>query len=334
VNTHWLPEGPPLIVDVHAHGVPVEELRDTEEEWIVIEADDRGESVLVDGHRLGPIPPLMSDTARRLGAMDRQGIDLQLVSPWVGLFGYHLPPDLGLGLARVVNDSLVVSVSRHPARLRAMATVPLQDVNASAVELERAITALGMAGVQIGPTVGGHYVSEGLDTFWETAARLGCLVLVHPGLPLPGIDLSRYFLDNLVGRPAETAIAGGHLILSGLLDRYPGLNVCLVHGGGFLPYQIGRFDWAFGRQLAGDSTPTLPSISLRRLYYDSILHSPASLGFLIETVGPTQVLLGSDYPFAMGDDDPVKHVKSARIDKRSVDLILGENVEPLIARPG
>ncbi len=237
-----------MITDVHAHCIPAEliELLRTEGPTIGIEVvpGERGEDVLIAGRvRSGPLRPVLSDVAARLAHMDATGVEVQLLSGWVDLTAYALEGDAGAIYARRFNRILADEAGRFPDRFRALATVPLQTPGAAADELAHAVSELGMVGVEIATTVDGRDLDQAeLDPFWAAAEELRCLVLLHPYAPLAGVDLSRNFLDNMVGRPAETTVAVAHLIFSGVLDRYPGLVMCVVHGGGFLPYQLGRME--------------------------------------------------------------------------------------------
>lgn len=178
----------------------------------------------------------------------------------------------------------------------------------AAAELRHATTELGMVGIEIATTVAGvDLVAAELEPFWAAAAELGSLVLLHPMDPLPGIDLKQHFLDNMVGRPAETTIAIARLIMAGLFDRHPDLRVCVVHGGGFLPYQVGRMQrgWTAKPALAATDLETAPIETIKRLYFDTIVHNPLALRYLIDLVGADRITLGTDYPFEAGDPDPI-----------------------------
>jgi aminocarboxymuconate-semialdehyde decarboxylase len=200
-----------------------------------------------------------------------------------------------------------------PDRFLAMATAPLQAPRLAAEELRYARDELGMVGVEIATTVAGvDLVSAQLDPFWSVAADLELLVLLHPMEPLPGIDLRKHFLHNIVGRPAETTIAIARMMMAGVFERHPGLRVCVVHGGGFLPYQIGRMQqgWQSMPGVADVDLSTPPMEVLRQLYFDTILHNPMALRYLIDLVGSDRIVLGSDYPFEAGDLDPLTTVDS------------------------
>jgi aminocarboxymuconate-semialdehyde decarboxylase len=266
--------------------------------------------------------------------MDRVGIDVQVLSSWIDMTAYALDGGKGAAYSRAVNEILAEEAGAHPGRFLAMATVPLQQPGASAEELGYAVKELGMIGVEIATTVEGVDLDQaGLDPFWEAADDLGCLVLIHPYQPLGGVDLSRHFLDNLVGRPAESTVAIANLMLSGVFDRYPDLQVCLVHGGGFLPFQLGRLERGYRavpHRVAIDSKLS-PHEVASLLYYDTVLHWPRAISALVGLVGPTRVVLGSDYPFEMGDPDPLATLRATPgLTEDEIRMITSGNLRQLI----
>jgi aminocarboxymuconate-semialdehyde decarboxylase len=299
-----------MTIDVHAHCVPASAVdllrRDGGELGIEL-----GEDGVVDvaGRRLPmSLNPALSDRDARLAAMDRMGVEQQVLSPWIDFTAYGLDPDRGTRWSRRLNDALAEEAAAHSERFLTIGTVPLQTPGAAAAELRRMVKELGMVGVEIGTRVGDRYLADaGLDPFWQEAAGLGCLVVVHPLDPLPGIDLSSHFLHNIVGRPAESTIAVAGLLLDGLMDRHPELVLCVVHGGGFLPYQIGRMarGWSARPSIVASDMETPPIDAMRSLYFDTVLHDPVALRYLIDRVGANRVVIGTDYPFEMGDDSPI-----------------------------
>jgi aminocarboxymuconate-semialdehyde decarboxylase len=327
-------------IDVHAHVVPAEVLatceRDAGAYGVEVLRQDGAAAVRIAG--VGPLRVRrdLVEVEPRLAAMDRAGVATQILSAWVNLTAYGLDGAAGARFSRMFNEALAGMVAAHPDRFMALATAPLQAPERAATELRHAVERLGMAGVEIGTTVGGTELDDrGLDPFWAAAEDLGAIVLVHPMDPLAGRGIARYFLDNAVGRPAETTIAVAHLILGGVLERFPELRVCVVHGGGFLPYQRGRLDRAYHAkpQLAAVNLTRPPSDWLRRLYYDTVAHDPEVLAWLVGFAGADHVLLGSDYPFEMGDPDPVATVSSVPgLDDHQRHLVLRGNLERLLKR--
>lgn len=329
-----------MSTDVHAHCIPPEVLKTLENApdrfgIEIVQDGDRRRVVVAGRVSTGPLRDDLVDVDRRLTAMDAAGVDVQMISCFVDLTAYALDAASGARFARMYNEGLAGLAAEHPDRFLPLCTVPLQAPSASAAELRFAVGELGMAGVEIAATVDGAELDDrDLDPFWEAAAELRCLVLIHPYNPLAGRNVKRYFLDNAVGRPAETSIAVGHMVMGGVFERYPDLQVCVVHGGGFLPYQAGRLDRAYHAKpgLAATNLSRPPSEWLKNLYYDTVTHSPEVLAFLVEFAGIEHVLLGSDYPFEMGDDDPVATVQAIPgLTASDRDLILDGNVQRLLA---
>ena len=327
-------------IDVHAHFIPREftdRLADASGKLgvEVTLADGEIAASIVGGKDLGRLRSELFDTDRRLEAMDGAGVDAQILSGWIDLTAYSLDAETGTAYSRTFNEALAAVVRGNPDRFMGLATVPLQAPERAAQELDYAIRELGLVGVQIATTVNGQDLDlKELDSFWSAAEELRCLVVLHPFDPLPGRGLSRYFLSNAVGRPAETTIAIAHMIFGGVFERFPRLVVCVVHGGGFLPYQVGRMDQAYlaKPELAATQLSRPPSEWARHLYFDTVTHDPDVLSFLVGQVGADHVLMGSDYPFEMGDADPVGTVRSVPdLADADRELILAGNARRLLS---
>jgi aminocarboxymuconate-semialdehyde decarboxylase len=328
-----------VTIDVHAHCVPtgvVEELaRDGGRYGIdLVERDGKRHALIAGRVDAGPLRADFFDIDARLAAMDAQGVQVQLLSSWIDMTAYALPAEAGRRYARMFNETLAATAATQPDRFVGLATGPLQQPEDAATELRHAVVDLGFAGVEIATTADGVELDdESLDPFWATAAELRCIVLIHPYRSLAGRKVTRYFLNNLVGNPAESTVAVAHLIFGGVLERHPHLQICLVHGGGFAPYQAGRWDRGFAAKPrpAAQHLSRPPSEWLQRLYYDTVLHSSAALRHLADFVGAEHVVLGTDYPFEMGDPDPIGTVGSvADLTDTEVQLILRGNVERLL----
>ncbi len=265
------------------------------------------------------------DAEQRLRDMDARGVDVQVLAPTVFTFFYDREPALGLPSAALQNDEIAAEIKRHPDRFLGLAGVPLQAPELAARELERAMMKLGLRGAMIGTNVRGRNLDDpALEPFWATAEKLGAFIFIHPHAGAAAERLGSYYLKNLVGLPFETTVAGASLVFGGVLERHPMLKVCLSHGGGFLPYQAGRF--RHGHDVRPEPKINLkhdPQESIGRLLYDTILHSKETLEFLIGSVGPERVLLGSDYPFDMGNLDCVARVQALAISAEDRVLILG-----------
>lgn len=327
-------------IDVHAHVVPdaylalvrqgavpdVRLVRDGARE--VLEVHGGGASGPV-AQRL-PLDASWHDPAARLAAMDAAGVDVHVLSPVQFMYHYWLDESLAAALARTVNDGIAAMARHAPRRLVGMATLPLQDPAASVAELDR-VHALGFRAVEIGTHVAGTPLdAPGLDPVYRRAEALGMLVFVHPYAPLGPDRLGRHFLRNLLGNPFETAVAFSHLVLGGVVDRFPGLRVCLAHGGGAVVGVVGRLDRGWALAPPDATRSRRPSEALRHFWYDTITHDVVALEQLVARVGAAQVLLGSDYPFDIGDPDPVGTVGKLDLDPRARAAILGDSAARLL----
>jgi aminocarboxymuconate-semialdehyde decarboxylase len=285
----------------------------------IVSSDDGATRIDVGGRTTGmPLIPALTDEKARLRWMDEARIEIQLVSGWMDLAGYHLSPEAGSWLCRVQNEALSEIVANRPDRYCAAAMVPLQSPDASAKELRRAVRDLGHRAVQIGSRV----EEEGLDSpafdpFWREAESLNVPIIIHPADLAAPARHQRLFLHILVGNPSETAYAAAALLLGGVFDRFPKLRVLLVHGGGCVPYQFGRV--ARGRTASPPFARGTARLELDRyadnLFYDTILHDDVALRYLISRVSAHRVALGSDYPFPLRDPDPLFTIERQALDE-------------------
>lgn len=329
--------------DVHAHCIPpalLDVLRDEGGRFgiEIVQEGDSEHAVVAGRVELAPFRSVLGDMDARIVAMDETGVDVQLLSGWIDLTAYSLEPNRGADYSRRFNEILSEEAGKHPDRFIPLGTVPLQSPERAAEELAFAVEELGMAGAQIATRVDTTAFDQaGLDPFWEAAEHLGCLVVLHPCDPIPGVDLSRNFLDNMVGRPTESTIAVAHLLFSGALERYSDINLCVVHGGGFVPYQMGRMQRGFDAapRMAANNITRPPSELVRLLYFDTVLHDLGPLAYLVDQVGADHVMMGTDYPFPMGDDTPVDTVNSIPgLSDTQRELILGGNVARILEGMG
>lgn len=300
------------VIDVHGHlmGLWTPEIDEKYKKHMPYLAKDAaGHEVLMirgEPRYSIPRPELMFDPKAIIRELDRTGVDIMALSI-MPLFNYDLPLDLGIATSRMQNEAIANAVKAYPDRFVGLATVPLQDPQEAAKELERAMKELSMKGVEIATEVDGKNLDwRELWPFYEKAQELGAFILVHPGHP-PGADrMKKYGLWNLVGFPAATSLAIGNIIFGGVLEDFPRLKLCFVHGGGFTPYQIGRLDCGF--RVRPDCSQIIkrnPSEYFKYLYFDTITHYRPALEFLIATVGSDRVVVGTDAPFDVADPDPV-----------------------------
>jgi aminocarboxymuconate-semialdehyde decarboxylase len=269
----------------------------------------------------------------RLKDMDRYGIDMQVLSILPQTFLYEQDPSLTATFCAIQNEAIAALVAERPDRFIGIAGLPLQAPERAAAELRRAMRDLGLKGAMIGSHVEGRNLDDPeLEPVWAAAAELDALILIHPQKVAAGERLGSYYLKNLIGNPLETTIAAASLVFAGVLERYPNLKFCLSHGGGYTPYQIGRFMHGWDVRPEGKKQLKVsPETSFRRLYFDTILHFDPALTWLVETYGASHVMLGSDYPFDMGAFDcvdVVRRLKVAEVDKAT---ILGRGVERIFA---
>jgi aminocarboxymuconate-semialdehyde decarboxylase len=287
--------------------------------------DDRSAVLEIAGITQKPFPRAAWDLDWRLRDMAEQQVDAQVVSNVPHTFLYEQEASLAESCARIQNDAIAALVKERPGRFRGLATLPLQSPERAADELRRAMRLPGMVGAHIGSNVAGRNLDDpGLAPVWAAADEQRAFVLVHPHKVAAGERLKSYYLKNLIGNPLETTIAAASLVFGGVMERYPGIRFCLAHGGGFVPYQAGRF--AHGWRVRPEPKPALQgdvAASLGRLYFDTILHSGPALEFLVRSVGADRVLLGSDYPLDMGQFDGVRQVRALPIAEDEQERILG-----------
>lgn len=330
-----------MITDVHAHlllpALQAEVERRAPE--LMAEAADLErrrngvESLQASGAMIGSRIPKLTDVNARLAGMDAQGVSRQ----WVSVSPNHFYPWATEGLATWVametNRLIAEHVAQAPDRLVGLGVVPLQHPHRVVEYLDDAVVGRGLAGIEISSFAGDVELSdERLEPFWARAAELGCILFLHPfGCSLDE-RLDRFYLSNTVGQPTENAVALSHLIFAGVLDRHPGLKILAAHGGGYLPFAIGRSDRAWRVRPEAQRCWHAPSTYLRKLWFDTVVHDPASLRHLIEAAGGNRVLMGSDFPFDMGLDDPVAAVHSAGLPEDLERMVLGANAEALLIK--
>jgi aminocarboxymuconate-semialdehyde decarboxylase len=240
------------------------------------------------------------------------GVDIQVVSPGPQAYNYWLDPDLGREAARIVNDDLAALVARHPDRLRAMGTVPLQDARLAVEEMERCVREHGMRGIEISSHVNGKELAEArLEPFFARAEELGVLIFLHPLGTTSAERLAEHYFNNVIANPLEATISVGHLILSGALERHPRLKMCVAHGGGYISHYIGRFDHTYRARADGRQfIEKPPSHYMKRLHFDTVVFDHAQLRHLVALWGADRVVMGTDWPYDMAEPDPVGFVAS------------------------
>lgn len=277
--------------------------------------------------------PQLSDLPTRIRKMDQMGVDLQLVSPAPFQYYYFAEPGFGRELARDVNDGIAGIVAKEPDRLMGMGTVPLQDSKFAVAELVRAVKELGFRGIEIGTNVNGKDLTDpslGLEAFFAKVQELGVVLFMHPNGFSHAPRLTDHYLNNIIGNPLETTVAVSHLIFDGVMKRYPRLKIILAHGGGYIAHYWARMDHGHKRPDVRTVITSKPTKYLEKFYFDTVTFDPAMLRHLVERYGADHVLLGTDYPYDMGETDPVGLIKSVqRMSKADTQLIMGGNARRL-----
>lgn len=300
-----------LTVDIHCHCAC-----NAAADMMKEEADRTGHVALAYGggltaevnrQQLVDIKPKMESLEERLADMDRMGVDIQAICAPPYQFYYWAEPETGRAAAQTMNDHLAEIAAREPGRFVTLGTLPMQNTEMAVAEMERCVKELGMRGVEISTNVNGDELSNPrLEPFFAKAEELDILIFIHPsGFTQPQRFDANYFM-NLLGHPLESSLAIGYLIFDGVLDRHPGLKICIAHGGGFVPAYAGRFDHGYhARADCRQHIAEPPSSYMKRLYFDTMVFEPDQLDFLIRKYGAGHILLGTDYPYDMGESDPV-----------------------------
>lgn len=281
-----------------------------------------------------PFPRGGHDIERRFKDMDAAEVDMHLLSaaPQTWLYGQEAA--VGVTASAIQNDEIARLVKEHPDRFSGIATLPMQAPDRAADELRRATRKLGLHGAMIGSNIGGKNLDDpSFEPLWAAAEELDAFMMIHPGNVAGADRLRSYYLGNLIGNPLDTTIAGACLIFGGVLERHPKLNFIMSHGGGFIPYQGGR--WVHGWEVRPEPKVHVkhsPAPYLDRFLYDTILHAKAPLEFLISSVGANRVFLGSDYPYDMGTGECVRQVRAANISAADRDIILGGHAAKILGK--
>ena len=288
----------------------------------------------VNRKQLEDIRPKMDSLEVRLADMNAMGVDIQVLSlsPYQ-LFHWVEDSDLALSAFRTINDDLAQVVEGHPDRFLALGAIPMQDPGAAVAELRRCSADLGFRGIEMATHIEGVEISDPkYDSFWETLETLEMVVFLHPtGFTEPKRLLDHYFI-NTIGHPLEETICAGRLIFDGVMERFPQLKFVFSHGGGFLPMYAGRFDHAYhAREDVRHGLPKPPSEYLKMFYFDTMVFEPDQLGYLIDKYGADHVLLGTDYPYDMGESDPLGLIEKVEgLSESDTALITGNNAARIL----
>src|SRR5262245_43273291 len=336
-------------IDIHHHYVPEQIIGEAKRHGkaLGIEVSEDKDGTIRFSFNGGPRYPLvqgLTDVAPRLEMMEKGKIALAALDPSTTLLGYDLKGERAESWCRIYNDCVNEFVKKYPDRFTAMAAVPIQEPERAARVLEHAVTELKFCGAYIATNVNHrYYESRYFDPFWAKAEELDTLVVMHPDNPAGTELMGSFGLRLVCGNPADTTLSLGILIYAGVFDRFPKLKLCTFHGGGFFPYHMSRFDreFATGKQATrradrpnAPSCVFAPSAYLKNLYFDTLVYDVETLDFLRRKVGAERLLLGTDFPYVLGDWLGVEKVEALACSDAEKHAILEGNARKLLKIAG
>ena len=323
-------------IDVHAHFLPRSCFGITDstgkQHGPTLVTNEKGEEEMVlKGRNYGSISKKLWDPESRLKDMEATEVDMQVISaiPILLDYIYNLENEVCLSFCRQQNDGVARVVSEYPARFVGLATLPLNEPDKALIELDRAINKLGMRGVEILSNIKGRDLdAPELMPFYKEVEALDVPVFIHPSGGVSSLErMKKYYLNNLVAYPMETAMAASRIVFGGVLEKYPRLKFYLAHAGGTLPYTRGRLE--HGYQVRPESKEVIdkpPSHYIPLLYFDTITHYLPALEYLVKSAGADRVMMGTDYPYDMSDTEPVATVRGlTNIPEKDRQLVFGGN---------
>jgi aminocarboxymuconate-semialdehyde decarboxylase len=324
----------PTCIDLHTHIVPEQfpkyAGRGADVPWpSMADAHACHKHVMIQGKAYRTVSDGSWSVPRRIEAMNQMRVARQVISPMPELLSYWLPLDDAKVLIRYLNDEIARMISLAPDRLIGLGAVPLQDVDAAIRELEYIVDTLKFPGVEIASHVNGTSIGDPrFDPFFAAVKQRGAAVFVHALRPAGQDRIVGQFPEQAVCFPGDIALAAASMITGGMAERHRDLRIAFSHGGGALPLLLPRIDHAWKMvPKAKESIPEPPTAYARRFYYDALVFSPVSVRFLADTYGVSQLIVGSDYPFAMGDPDPLATLQKTSLGPDVVAAITSGNAE-------
>jgi aminocarboxymuconate-semialdehyde decarboxylase len=323
-------------IDIHHHFVPEQVIEEAKRHGKALgveisEEKDRSIRFSFGGGTKYALQQGLTDVEPRLAMMEKGKIALAALDPSTNILGYDLRGERAESWCRIYNECVREFLRKYPDRFTAMAAVPMQEPARAAKALEHAVTEFGFRGAYIATNVNHrYYESEEFDPFWAKAQELDALVFMHPENPAGTELMGSFGLRLVCGNPADTTLSLGILVYSGVFDRFPNLKLCTCHGGGFFPYHVSRFDREFltgnqaTRRADRPNAPrcsALPSAYLKNLYFDTLVYDVDTLDFLRRKVGAEHLMLGTDFPYILGDwqcADKVEALPCSRTEKEAI----------------
>jgi len=328
-------------IDIHHHYVPHSLLEEAKHHGkaLGVEATEgkNGETAIsFSGGPKFTLNPDLSELERRFAIMEKGKIAIGALIAHTATLGYRLDGERGEQWCRLYNEGSHELVRSHPERFVALASVPLQEPARAAAVLEDAVRKLGFRGGYIGSNVNGEYYNSAkFDPFWKKAEELDVLIVMHPEDVAGSERMEGYGLRLICGNPADSTLSLAYMSYSGVFDRFPNLKLCVLHGGGFFPYQLGRLDKGHGvrsgSRAAQASSP--PSKYLKNLYFDSMVYRVDTLDYLKRIAGAEHILVGTDYPYTLGDWMTVEKIEALECSGGEKQLILEGNARRLLKLP-
>jgi aminocarboxymuconate-semialdehyde decarboxylase len=323
------------VIDCHTHTLcpPVNgKVADVfRPDLVPYQRDMTDESKAVDHAQFPMLGKRFNDVDERRADMAKMGVDRQVVAPAPGQQHYWAERDLLIEISQMQNDHVAALIGKDPTRLAGLGTLPMTDVEASIAEAARAVEEKGLRGFKIDSRVLDRELSDAsFDPLYARLAKLDVPLMIHPLGFSHGQRFGAFFMVNTIGQPLEEIIAVNHLIFGGVLDRHPELRVFVCHGGGYFPFYVGRMDhaWTYRPELKR-LTAKRPSDYLRSMWYDTCVYRPEQIKTLVDLAGADRVMMGSDYPFDMGDPDPLGTLAQAGLDEASLAMIKRTTAERL-----
>ena len=321
-----------MIIDVHGHYMPL--IKETGYEMLFdIETDDDGcKYMKINGRKIGKLDEGLVSIQKQLADMDEVQIDCRMLCVPPFAFNYK-KDDKAIKWAKYLNDQMYRDISDCPSKFIGLATLPMGSIDVACEELERTMKDYGFAGAEIATNIDGVELDDkSLDPFWAKAEELGAFILLHPHYTIDEKNRlsNKFHLRNIIGNPLDTTIAAMRIIIGGIFERYPKLRICLSHSGGYLPHAISRFDHARKVRPEFEYLKSAPSDYLKSFYYDTIIHDVEALEYVMSRTSIDSILLGTDYPFDMGDLNPVDIVEKLNIDRIEKEKILSNNAALLL----